>query len=207
MEYFLKNKNSPLVLILAGVLAIAIFPPAKFMISYAGIDGSTPLAYLIIFLITFYLFAKEEQRKTSIFLMLNLIGTGILLGIVWCLIFPRISGVVFPDTKELHVASFFWGYLNVVVAAPLFEEKIARGIVFDGIAQKVGNLLSSLIVSFFFALAHTNSMIWAFLISVVLCWMKCELHLNTFYRAITHGTINAFIMTWYLTGGFWGYLL
>lgn len=63
--------------------------------------------------------------------------------------------------EDLIDSSSIWAFLSLVVAAPLFEELVFRGIILDGFLQQYSVRKSILWSAFFFGLYHLNP--WQFI--------------------------------------------
>lgn len=101
--------------------------------------------------------------------------------------------------------------LTNVVAAPLFEEKLLRGLALPGIRGTLParvakfispNIVGALIVSVVFGLAHPQIMLLAVSMSLALCIMATNFGFSTLQRACIHGLYNAAVTMWYVTYGF-----
>lgn len=146
---------------------------------------------------------RESHPPKSILFASALIALGILIGLIWVLVVARnATAVEFPDITAMSGRAIAMTFMVTVVAAPLYEEKVVRHLLFDGLAEVSTPLISALIISTFFAIAHVGSMIWAFFVSMTLCYLKVRLKLNTFQLAAVHGAINFVILAWYFTKGF-----
>lgn len=146
---------------------------------------------------------REDRPKKPFFFAVALVSTGILLGLVWVLfIGTRADSARFPDAGAMSGMVISMTFLVTVVVAPLYEEKVVRNLIFDGLSEVSTPLISTLVVSAIFAFVHGGSMVWAFFVSLVLCFLKIKLKLNTFRLATVHGAINFVVLTWYFTNGF-----
>jgi hypothetical protein len=93
----------------------------------------------------------------------------ILLFATWaCMLFimPVVELYPPPDwlqelLEEMIDSSSIWAFLSLVVAAPLFEELVFRGIILDGFLQQYSVRKSILWSAFFFGLYHLNP--WQFI--------------------------------------------
>ncbi|MBQ3922066.1 MAG: CPBP family intramembrane metalloprotease [Spirochaetales bacterium] len=87
-------------------------------------------------------------------------------------------------------------FVMIAAAAPIIEEIVFRGYLQDSLAQLCHHkmpILTIMIVSFIFALFHTNSlanMIFAFIVGVFLSFVR-QRHGSILPCMIAHGTVNA----------------
>lgn len=98
----------------------------------------------------------------------------ILLVATWaCLLFimPVVELYPPPDwlqelMEDLIDTSSIWAFLSLVVAAPVFEELVFRGIILDGFLQQYSVRKSIIWSAFFFGLYHLNP--WQFVTAMAL---------------------------------------
>lgn len=84
---------------------------------------------------------------------------------------PLASLLPMPDIiremfKELGQMSGIFGFLTIVVAAPILEEWIFRGIILEGLLKRYSVLKSILFSSFLFGIVHLNP--WQFISAMIL---------------------------------------
>lgn len=104
----------------------------------------------------------------------NLLMYPILLVATWaCLLYIMPVVEIYPPPEWLEEllesmidSSSIWAFLSVVIAAPLFEELVFRGIILDGFLKQYSVQKSILWSSFFFGLYHLNP--WQFVTAMVL---------------------------------------
>ncbi|MCB0630668.1 MAG: CPBP family glutamic-type intramembrane protease [Saprospiraceae bacterium] len=104
----------------------------------------------------------------------NLVVYPILLVLTWTsllFITPIIELYPPPEWFEeifegLMGDSQFWSFMTLVVAAPIFEELLFRGIILDGFLKRYSVWKSILWSSFFFGLFHLNP--WQFVTAMIL---------------------------------------
>ena len=88
--------------------------------------------------------------------------------------------------------------LGFVVATPWFEEKLLRHLLLSSLAGFIRPVLASIAVSALFAVAHKGVMLWAFIVSLALCWMRFRFKAKTAHCVIVHGLINAYVLLLYM---------
>lgn len=196
-----RTMDSPAVLLLAGFLATfgayAIIRLGEIM----ELAGGEPLGELLIAVILLKLYPENGDTSWSVKRILSLVLIGTVLALFWVAVFAW-GNTVFPVVTSEHRLAIFIGVLSAVVAAPIYEEKVVRGLLLGGLSRLMNRWIAALAVSAVFALAHNDAVIWAFIVSIVLCWLALVRRIGTLQRAIAHGTINAWVMLWYFTSGF-----
>lgn len=181
-----------------GLAAIAASAALTILGGKIGLVGSKVIAELVIATCLLWFFVEPRNTPFTSKLTAALIFSGIAIGVAWvAFIAPSRSAGGFIDWKAHPFVFLLVGYVGATITAPLFEEKVVRDMIFHGLSKYVSPLVSSILVSILFALAHSENMLWAFAVSLVLCWMMLKYRLNTYQRAIVHGSINFVIMTWY----------
>lgn len=184
--------------VLIGLAAIAASALLTILGGRIDLLGSKVIAELAITACLLWFFAESSNTPFTSKLTATLILSGVAIGVAWiAFIAPSRPAGGFIDWKAHPFIFLLVGYVGATITAPLFEEKVVRGMIFHGLSKYVGPLISSILVSILFALAHSENMLWAFAVSLVLCWMMLKYGLNTYQRAIVHGSINFVIMTWY----------
>ncbi|WP_372755713.1 lysostaphin resistance A-like protein [Labilibaculum sp.] len=90
------------------------------------------------------------------------------------------------------LAANIWGFLTVVVAAPILEELLIRGIVLDGLLRNYSPWKAIIWSSVFFAVMHLNP--WQFITAMImgvaigyLYWKTKSLFLCMFIHALNNG--------------------
>jgi membrane protease YdiL (CAAX protease family) len=184
--------------LLVGLTAIA----ASAVLTRAGTEigfvGSKVVAEAAIAACLLWFYIEPSRAPFTLKLIATLISAGIALGAIWIAFFaPDKHQGGFIDWKAHPLIFIAAGYVNVTLTAPLFEEKVVRGLIFSGLSKYINSTLSSVVVSMLFAVAHSGSMVWAFIVSLVLCWMMLKYRLDSYQRAIVHGILNFMSMTWY----------
>lgn len=195
--------SPPRYAVIAGIIALAVNGALMVAGQAVGIVGSKSLAEAATFIVLIWLYPEPQGRRWSLNSVVAFLMTGVAIGTVWV----GFIGVRFTNSEASEWTNFPFflvvlGFINACITAPLFEEKIVRHLLFRGIEEKANSFLASIIVSIIFAIPHTGSVIWAFFVSMVLCWLTVKWALNTWQRAIVHGSINLLIMLWSLTSGF-----
>ena len=189
-----------------AVLATGAVFPLERIFGSLGVNGGTPISELLIAMVLMWIYPERSGRAWSFRLVAALIAGGALMGMSWILAARMIDYAVFPKPGQFPSMAIWLGFLTAVVTAPLYEEKVVRQLLLDGISSLTGFLVGALVVSVMFGLAHHGTMVWAFIFSMALCWSISRFGLNTYQRAIIHGVSNLVNMSWFFTQGFGGLL-
>jgi membrane protease YdiL (CAAX protease family) len=93
--------------------------------------------------------------------------------------------------KELNHIEGFSSFFIIVIAAPILEELIYRGIVLDGLLKKYSPLFAILFSAFLFAIVHLNP--WQFVVGMVMGvfngWIYFKVR-NVLYPILAHMSCN-----------------
>ncbi|WP_141058202.1 CPBP family intramembrane glutamic endopeptidase [Stenotrophomonas rhizophila] len=179
----------------------------------SGVGPYKLLTELTAFALLVALFPREDRSRWTLArclsgVMLAAAGFG-----AW-LVFhanPSVSYSTFSDRRDANSVILIITLLTNVVAAPLFEEKLLRGLALPGIRGTLParvakfispNIVGALIVSVVFGLAHPQIMLLAVSMSLALCIMATNFGFSTLQRACIHGLYNAAVTMWYVTYGF-----
>jgi membrane protease YdiL (CAAX protease family) len=181
----LENKNYPNVgqsFGIAGIMILAtILISPLVLIANRFIDKD--LSFFIIYLIavgaTFLIVYSIRKRKTDSttfdfkienkriipFVIISIAALN------FGLISPIIDLIPMPESWQKAFADLvgrgsFFSFLSIVIAAPILEELIFRGIILDGLLKKYSPIKSILISSVLFGLVHLNP--WQFLAALSL---------------------------------------
>lgn len=100
-------------------------------------------------------------------------------------------GILMEMFKEMLQPNI-WGFLTVVVAAPILEELLMRGIVLDGLLRNYSPWKAIIWSSVFFGVIHLNP--WQFITAMIagiaigyLYWKTKSLFLCMFIHALNNG--------------------
>jgi len=211
----LENKNFPNILqsfAIAGIMILATIPTGFFiriLNKFINWDMSFLLIYVLIFGITFWIVYSIRKHKTgnSTFnfgIEKKRIIPFVIISIIvlnFGISAPIIS--LIPKTENLHrlitvleLKSIFT-FLSFVIAAPILEELIFRGIILDGLLKKYSPIKSILISSILFGLVHLNpwQFIAAFSMGVFAGWIYYKTK-SVSFAIIIHvvNNLTAFLM-------------
>jgi membrane protease YdiL (CAAX protease family) len=183
---------------LVGLVAIAASGLLTMAGAKIGFVGSKVIAEAVIVTCLLWLYPEKTSARSTLKLIAMLTLTGAVIGAAWIACFaPDRPKGGFIDWKAHSFILIAIGYVNAVLTAPLFEEKVLRDLIFTNFSKYLSSMLSSVSVSVLFGIAHSENIFPAFLVSMILCWMMLKYQLNTYQRAVVHGSINLVIMTWY----------
>ncbi len=161
---------------LAGIniLAMLAVSPVMFLFSdITGKEAAMLLYYLMGMGISFLIAYAIRRRKTGIsafpFHSVNTLTIALVvlttLALLFGIIVPIGSLIPLSDTIKKMLLEFgaqtgILAFVTMVIAAPILEELIFRGIILDGLLRKYTPLKSILISSLIFGLVHLNP--WQF---------------------------------------------
>lgn len=158
--------------------------PAFIYIYFAGKDGNTPVPV-----------EKADFGSISPIVAYPLMAVAVLaLGFVSE---PLSSWLPMPDSiKQIFekiLSGSIWAFATTVIAAPVVEEFLLRGIMMRGLLKHTTPLKAILWSSFFFAVIHMNpwQAIGAFIAGAFLGWIYWRTHSLAaciFIHAVNNGT-------------------
>lgn len=156
---------------------------------------------LFLAVILIRIFPEKLTVCWSLRRVLGLLALGAVLAIFWMTVIAW-GNTRFPDLSTFSTAAIVIGVISSVATAPIYEEKVVRHLLLQGLSGYTNRWVAAVLVSAVFALAHQGAVAWSFLVSLVLCWLAIVKSIGVMQRAIVHGTINLLIMLWYFTHGF-----
>lgn len=165
------------------ILMAVAFSPVVMLREWIGDEAAALFYYLSAFGTSFYiLHATRRRRQGSSGYDLRIASWRLLpplilgtVGLLFGVISPISSLIPMPESIKAVLRSALgdtgpFTFVCFVVAAPVLEELIFRGIMLDGLLRRYGSLKSILISSFMFGLVHLNP--WQFVTGFVLgCFM------------------------------------
>jgi membrane protease YdiL (CAAX protease family) len=180
----LENKSYPSIgqsfgilgiIILAAILASTLF----FLNKFINVEALQLIYYLLTFGVSFWIVYSIRKRKTGESTFNLKIENKRIIPFVVVAAIALLFGVISPIGELIPMPDFlkdaflnmakqsgFFSFLLMVVAAPIFEELIFRGIILDGLLKKYSPVTSILISSIIFGLAHLNP--WQFVAGFVI---------------------------------------
>ncbi len=187
--------------LVVGSLATFAAGGLTWLTARLGIFGAKPLAEMLLALTLLHFYPEHNERPWSIRLVAALIGLALALVFVWIVVFAW-GKVRFVDVSALEPGTIILTLISAVITAPIFEEKVVRGLLAQGLASFTTPLTSAALVSLVFALTHDGAMLWSFMVSMLFCALVFRWRLNVFQRSLTHGLLNLMILLWYGTNGY-----
>lgn len=149
-------------------------PNFGFFLAYSVGMGAT-------YFIALQLRTRKPGESLHSFQPGNWIIYPILLVATWaCMLFIMPVVEIYPPPEwlqdlleELIDSSSIWAFLSLVVAAPIFEELVFRGIILDGFLKQYAVRKSILWSAFFFGLYHLNpwQFVTAFGLGIFIGWI------------------------------------
>ena len=170
---------------IAGILILAsvVFSPLILLQAFIGVEAAALVYYLFTMVVTFWIAYAIRRRKTHnasfnltihharsharIIPFLVVASVAMLFGIVE----PLGSLIPMPDFLAeafLAMASLngVFAFAMMVIAAPVFEELLFRGIILEGLLNNYSPFKAILVSSLLFGLVHLNP--WQFIAGLVL---------------------------------------
>ena len=215
----IENKNYPNIAQGFAILGIMILIPVlmvpllMFLNKFFNEDVSQLIYYVLSFGLSFWIVYTIRKRRTNngtfnfkienqriipfIITAIIALNMGLIAPIISLIPMPEFVKEIFAGLLgEYSVCKF----LTIVVAAPVLEELICRGIILDGLLKKYSPIKSILISSVIFGLAHMNpwQFIGAFSLGVFIGWIYYNTKSLSF-AIIIHAANNlgAFLISYF----------
>ena len=212
----LETKNYPSVgqsFGIAGIMILGsiLFAPLNLVLNkFIDVEASLFIYYLVAVGITFWIVYAIRKRKTDatsfnlkvenkrIIPFVIIAAIALLFGIIS----PISDLIPMPEVIKKAFANLatqdgFFSFLYMVIAAPIFEELIFRGIMLDGLLKRYSPIKAILISSFLFGLVHLNP--WQFIAGLFLGMFMGWVYYKTkslSFTIIIHASVN---LTGFLT--------
>ncbi len=201
------------------ILGMLLFSPVCFMLDkLIGKEASMLIYYLLSIGIPFWIFYSIRKRKTHCrsfnltienkrIIPLIIIGSIVLL---FGISSPIGKLIPMPESIEKALMNFgsqtgIFAFLTMVIAAPILEELLFRGIVLDGLLKKYSPIKSILISSLLFGLVHLNP--WQFITGSIIGIFSGWVYYRTrslSFSIIIHAAANlsGFLMRFFIDNDF-----
>lgn len=170
-----------------SILAMILFIPVNLLLNrIAGKEVSFLLYYLLTMGVPFWFAHSKRKKRThasgytfdsssaKIIILISIsiiaIQTGVTTPLISLIPMPEfIKNIFLEFGKQSDVFSF----ITIVIAAPILEELIFRGIILDGLLKRYSPLKSIIISSILFGIVHLNpwQFISAFIIGLFSGWV------------------------------------
>lgn len=180
------NIGQALVLLVICIGLTIIFSMVQAMLSnYISIQASFLLIYVIVFGLTLFVGLRLKRSEEPYF-RFSFAGIPLLAYPVLYLVTVSLATLSMPITElipmpetlermfeELMGDGNVFMFLAAVVAAPIFEELIFRGIILDGFLRNYSKWPAIIMSSLIFGVAHLNpwQFVVAFLLGIFLGWI------------------------------------
>ncbi len=158
-----------------AIVSMIVFSPLQFTLN--DVIGKEPTLFLYYLLsmggaFAFAHFMRKKEIGTStypihsstpkIVILVSIGALSLQLGVLS----PLTSLIPMPDIfkqviLQLGTMNGVFGFLTLVIAAPIFEELIFRGVILDGLLKRYSPVKSILISSLLFGIVHLNP--WQFI--------------------------------------------
>lgn len=186
------------------LLSFFLAPLNYFLPKFVGADVSQLIYYVLlsaIGLYILYLIRKKRSGETSFSVSFSYMSTipFIILG-GWVLTFGAVNPISdlipVPEIlrEELDKLNNMAGvptFFMMVIAAPIFEELIYRGIILDGLLKKYSPFVAILVSGVLFGLVHLNpwQFVAGFILGIFFGWIYYKTR-NLTLTMILHAAIN-----------------
>ena len=158
-----------------SILLNKVFEPISFLVYYLLAMG-VPL--VIAHLIRYKRTGINKYNLTLSSVKIMALVSISIIAIQTGIIFPIVSSLPMPESikeifLELGNKNGVFSFIAIVIAAPVIEELIFRGIILNGLLRKYSPIKSIIISSILFGIAHLNpwQFISAFLIGIFSGWV------------------------------------
>ena len=158
--------------------------------SLAEILGENVARSISLLVVIPFVFAlqKEDARKiTSRNLLFMALG-----GVSAAAVFSLFMGDIKINGDPASIPWFHYvaAVLHGSVLAPLYEEKLCRGLQLKGMQAIAGSVVAILLTSAFFGFVHKGNEIAASIHAVILACMALYFRIGVIERAVAHGAYN-----------------
>jgi uncharacterized protein len=187
------------------ILGMLLFSPLKLLLdNLMGEEASMLIYYILSIGVPFWIVftIRKKQTGNSSFNW-NMKDKGIIpfimvgaIALLFGIVTPLSSLIPMPESvKELflelvrHIGIF--SFLLMVVAAPILEELIFRGIILEGLLNRYSAVKSILLSSFLFGFVHLNpwQFVTGFILGIFIGWVYYRTK-SLVYPIIIHATAN-----------------
>jgi CAAX amino terminal protease family. len=193
-------RNSAQDYLVAGVLATLAGGGLWWAGERLGVVGAKPIAEALVAAMLLWFYPGRYGRPWTPVLGVVLVLCAAGLVAIWVGVFAW-GNTRFLDLAKVDRAAIVVTLSTVLVTAPIYEEKVVRELLLRGLSKTLNPVLASVFVSVAFALVH-DGFLWAFIFSMVLCFLALKWNFSTMQRAVVHGLVNLLISLWYVTRGY-----
>jgi uncharacterized protein len=163
-----------------AVVLMIVFSPVNLLLNnFVGKGISLFIYYLLSIGGTFWIAHLQRIKRTGINQYRFEIGSGKILLLVSIAVITLQIGVVSPLVGIMPMPDFMkkvflelskqtgvFSFITIVIAAPVLEELIFRGIILDGLLKRYSPMKSIVVSSILFGIVHLNP--WQFIAALVI---------------------------------------
>ena len=188
------------------ILASIVVSPIIILKKFIGMEAAMLIYYLLTFGISFWIVYSIRKRKTGVSTFNFKIENYRIIPFIVVVAIALLLGVITPIVGLIPTPEFFtkiflgmakqngiFSFLLMVIAAPILEELLFRGVILDGLLKKYSPVKSILISSIIFGLAHLNpwQFVTAFVIGIFAGWIYYKSR-SLSLTILIHASINLF---------------
>ena len=188
------------------ILASIVVSPIIILKKFIGMEAAMLIYYLLAFGISFWIVYSIRKRKTGVSTFNFKIENYRIIPFIVVVEIALLLGVITPIVGLIPTPEFFtkiflemakqngiFSFLLMVIAAPILEELLFRGVILDGLLKKYSPVKSILISSIIFGLAHLNpwQFVTAFVIGIFAGWIYYKSR-SLSLTILIHASINLF---------------
>lgn len=177
-----------LVLGIMGSVASKFWPHA---------DAIYLLSSIIISLLLFKIFPENGMILSRLTAVMPVFGVTSAFIYMWIYHDFRVAN---NALRNLGWTDYFILITGTCIVTPVFEELVVRRLLFLGVCrwfrgsfEWLGVFFGALAVSFLFAMVHHGMVVYAFIFSIVMCFMAWK-GVHTINRSIFHGVHNLIVI-------------
>lgn len=187
------------------ILGVLVFTPViMYLNNVIGKEAATLTYYLFSMGVPFWIVYNTRKRKAKvgsfnlkihnprILPLLLLVSIALVFGIISPLSYLiPMSESIKQSLMETGNQRGIFTFILMVIAAPVLEELIFRGIILDGLIMKYSPMKSILISSLLFGIVHLNpwQFLAGFILGIFIGWIYCKTK-SLAYSIIIHSATN-----------------
>ena len=169
------------------LLMSLLFSPVTLLLPHiAGKEFSFLAYYVLSTGASFFVFHRRRKERTGFNSYDISLGTPKIIGLVAIAVIAIQAGLSTPISSLIPMPEFMkeifiefasqkgiFSFMSIVIAAPILEELIFRGIILDGLLRKYSPVKSILISSLLFGIIHLNpwQFVGAMIIGIFMGWV------------------------------------
>lgn len=146
-------------------------------------------------------FSVEDWIKVTVISVLACISLNIVISL---LNLQRFSSNYQNVSEAIYLSSPVWQLVGTVLAAPIAEELIYRGVLYGRMREYVSKIPAAIFASLIFGICHGNivQFVFAFCIGMLLCltWEKYQqIRITIWMHMVVN--VTSLALTWMINGG------